>query len=75
MVSVVGCTQPPEPEHGQAVAAGRYRVRVSYVPSPPPAGSNLDTPGDYLRYLIDMWMATEATAPTVIRQGPSPWAG
>lgn len=42
IVSVVGCTQPPNPEHGQAVPAGRYRARVSYVPSLPPTGSNTD---------------------------------
>lgn len=73
MVSVVGCTQPPKPEHGQIVTAGRYRARVSYVPSPPPTGSDPDIPGDYFRYLIDMWMVTEPTAPTVVRQGPSCW--
>lgn len=73
-VTVLGCAQPPKREHGLTVAAGGYRARVSYVPLPPPTGSNPATPGEYFRYLIDLWMVTEPAAPTVIRQGPLPWA-
>jgi hypothetical protein len=75
VVPIVGCTQPPQPEHGLTVVPGRYRARVSYVPSTPPAGSKPHVPGDYFSYQIDMWPFTEPTALTVIRQGPSPWAG
>ncbi|GAA3779530.1 hypothetical protein GCM10022225_79660 [Plantactinospora mayteni] len=75
VASIVGCTQPPKPEYALIVTPGRYRVRVSYVPSAPPAGSNPDIPGDYLSYQIDIWPATAPSALTVARQGPTPWAG
>ena len=75
VTSIVGCTQPPQPEHGLAVGPGQYRARISYIPSAPPAGSDPDLPGDHFTYQIDMWPATEPTALTVVRQGPSPWAG
>ena len=74
-VSIVGCTRAPNPEHALTVPPGRYRARVSYVPSSAPAGSNPDIPGDYLTYQMDIWPTTEPSAPTVVTQGPSPWAG
>lgn len=38
------------------VAAGSYRVRVSYLPSgPPPSGSDQLEPGDHFLYQIDPW--------------------
>jgi hypothetical protein len=75
LASIVGCTQPPKPEHGLTVAPGLYRARVSYVPSDPPAGSDPDVPGDCFSYQIDMWLVTEPSALTLVRQGPFPWAG
>jgi len=75
IASVVGCTQPPNPENTLTVTPGRYRARVSYLASAPPTGSDPDVSGDHLRYQIDIWPATQLTALTVIRQGPSPWAG
>lgn len=75
MASIVGCTQPPKSEDTLTVPPGRYRARVSYIPSAPPAGSNPDVPGDHFSYQIDIWPATEPSALTVVRQGPSPWAG
>jgi len=53
------------------VAAGSYRVRVSYLPSgPPPAGSNQSEPGDHFLYQIDLWPAPHAAPPVVLKQGP-----
>ncbi|MBE1578816.1 hypothetical protein ACFORH_20310 [Amycolatopsis roodepoortensis] len=74
-VSIVGCTQPPQPEHAVTVTPGRYRARVCYIPSVPPADSDPDAPGDHFSYQIDIWPATEPSALTVVRQGTSPWAG
>nr|BFE59402.1 hypothetical protein GCM10020063_039280 [Dactylosporangium thailandense] len=75
VASIVGCTQPGAPEHALTVTPGRYRARVSYVPSAPPAGSDPEEPGDYLSYQIDIWPGTDPSPLTVLRQGPSPWAG
>jgi hypothetical protein len=44
VVSVYGCTEDPGPEHQVEVRAGRYRVRVSYLPSAPPDAA-MDTSG------------------------------
>jgi hypothetical protein len=64
------------PEHRVHIPVGRCRVRVSYVPSDPPgADMNPDEPGDYFRYCVEMWPATEPAGLVVVRQGPSPWAG
>ncbi|ANZ42236.1 hypothetical protein BBK82_46195 [Lentzea guizhouensis] len=73
VVSIVGCAELPRPEDALTVTPGRYRARVSYVPSAPPAGSYPDAPGDHFSYRIDIWPATAPGALTVVRQGPSPW--
>lgn len=75
-LSIYGCTEDPGPEHRVNISAGRYRVRVSYVPSDPPeVDGNPDEPGDYFRYPVEIWPATQPAALVVVRQGPSPWAG
>lgn len=74
-VSLLGCTQDPGPEDRIGLPAGRYRVRVSYIPSGPPDGSSDVEPGAHFRYLLDMWPASESSALAVLRQGPFPWAG
>jgi hypothetical protein len=74
VVSIVGCAQPPKPEHTLAMAPGLNRTRVSYVPSAPPSGSDPDVPGDYLDYQIDLRPAAEPGAITVVRPGTTPWA-
>lgn len=74
-VSIVGCSRTSQPEHAVTVAPGRYRTRVCYIPSVPPADSDPDAPGDHFSYQIDIWPAAEPSALTVVRQGPSPWAG
>jgi hypothetical protein len=71
---IVGCTEPPRPEDAVTVPPGRYRARVSHVPSAPPAGSDPDVLGDHFSYRIDLWPAAEPSALSVVRQGLSPWA-
>jgi hypothetical protein len=74
-VSLVGCTEDPGPEDRIGPPAGRYRVRVSYLPSGPLDGSSDVEPGAHFRYLLDMWPASESSALAVLRQGSFPWAG
>lgn len=57
------------------VPAGVLRVRVSYVPSGPPAGDISDDPGAHFLYQIDLWPASQARGLVILKQGPSPWAG
>jgi hypothetical protein len=75
-VSVVGCLEEPGPEHRVMVQAGRFRVRVSYLPADPPADSQADNgAGDFLSYCIDMWPSDHDAELVILRQGSSPWAG
>ena len=75
-VSVVGCTDIPGPEHQVPVPRGRYRVRISYVPSAPPkANFNPHEPGDHFTYQVDIWPTATPTDLVIVKQGPSPWAG
>ncbi|MEV6522039.1 hypothetical protein AB0M43_08880 [Longispora sp. NPDC051575] len=57
------------PDHHVDLPAGRYRVRITYLPSDPPDAE----PGDYFTYRIDIWPTSTTAATTVIRQGPDPW--
>jgi hypothetical protein len=58
------------------VAAGSYRVRVSYLPAgPPPAGPDQSESGDHFLYQIDLWPAPHAAPLVVLKQGPRFWAG
>jgi hypothetical protein len=58
------------------VAAGSYRVRISYLPAgPPPAGSDQSEPGDHFLYQIDLWPTSCAAPLVVLKQGPRLWAG
>ena len=53
------CGAADDPGEGQhvRVAAGSYRVRVSYRPSgPPPEGSDQSEPGDHFLYQVDLWL-------------------
>jgi hypothetical protein len=66
----------PGEERHVRVAAGSYRVRVSYLPSGPPLeGSNQSEPGDHFLYQIDLWPTARAAALAVLKQGPRLWAG
>ena len=75
-LAVCGVADDPGEEHHVRVAAGSYRVRVSYRPSgPPPEGSNQSEPGDHFLYQVDLWLTARATALAVLKQGPRLWAG
>lgn len=76
LLHVLGCLEDPAPEHRVEVPPGRYRVRVSYLPSgPPPVEFNPSEPGDHLTYRVDIWAAPEPSALVVVKQGPKQWAG
>lgn len=66
-----------DPKDGPSltVPAGRLRVRVSYVPSESSAIHTDRGPGACFTYQIDLWPADQAHSLTVLKQGPSPWAG
>jgi hypothetical protein len=75
-LAVCGVADEPGEEQHARVAAGSYRVRVSYRPSgPPPEGSNQSEPGDHFRYQVDLWLTARATTLAVLKQGPRLWAG
>ncbi len=63
-------------EHRIAVPPGRYRVRVSYVESGPPAAEWHDHEfGEHFRYVLDLWPSAEAAPVAVLRQGAGVWDG
>ncbi|WP_328478416.1 hypothetical protein OHA21_14545 [Actinoplanes sp. NBC_00393] len=68
-VHVFGCMERPGPQHRVAVPAGAYRIRVSHVPSEPPAAAKSAQPGPHFRYHLDLWPCTGASGVTVIRHG------
>ncbi|MGI8328315.1 hypothetical protein ACRYCC_00005 [Actinomadura scrupuli] len=75
-LAIYGPADDPGQEQHLQVTPGRYRTRVSYLPSEPPAapttGSEL---GDHFLYRIDLWPTDQPTATTVVKQGETPWAG
>lgn len=73
-VLLVGCSEPRDPTQALDVEPGRYRVRVSYVPTDQPSNADPDVDGDHFTYLIDMWPSGEDAQLAVLRQGPHPWA-
>lgn len=76
VLHVHGCLDDPRPEYRSEVPAGRYRVRVSYMPTEsPPAEVDPDEPGDHYSYRVDIWAAPELASLVVVKQGPNPWAG
>jgi hypothetical protein len=68
-----------DPGHEQLVIAprlGRYRVRVSYLPSrPPQSGVNELELGDHFHYQLNRWPVDDQTALSILKQGPCLWAG
>jgi hypothetical protein len=73
---IYGPADDPGREQHISIAQGRYRVRVSYVPTAPPAAGPDDAGyGDYFIYLVDLWRTGKPAPLAVLRQGPSPWAG
>ena len=65
-----------DPQDGPSVSVprGLLRVRVSYVPSEPPAVDTNGGPGDHFLYKIDLWPAREPRGLIVLKQGPDLWA-
>lgn len=58
-----------------AVPAGRYRVRVSYVPrSDPLPESSPDELGDHYDYIADLWPSSSPQEPVTLVQGDAVWA-
>ncbi|MFI6509846.1 hypothetical protein ACIBCT_19765 [Streptosporangium sp. NPDC050855] len=75
-LAVYGPADGPGQERHVNVAAGRYRVRVSYTPSAPPASEHDDSePGDHLHYRMDIWPTGSPAALAVLKQGQRLWAG
>ncbi|GIH78345.1 hypothetical protein Plo01_47740 [Planobispora longispora] len=75
-LAVYGPADDPGQERHVTVAAGRYRVRVSYLPSAPPASGHNDSElGDHFRYRIDIWPTGSPSVLAVLKQGYRLWAG
>ncbi|RJL35529.1 hypothetical protein [Bailinhaonella thermotolerans] len=75
-LAVYGPADDPGDERRLTLTPGRYRVRVSYLPSGPPGeGAAEHEPGDHFRYRADLWPTRREGAPDVLKQGPVPWAG
>lgn len=64
----------PEDGPSMAVPAGLLRVRISYIPSEPPAVDTDGGPGEHFLYRIDLWPTDQAGDLVILRQGPVPWA-
>lgn len=65
----------PEDGPSLTVPCGLLRVRVSYIPSEPPAVDTNGGRGDHFLYQIDLWPTDHARQLAVLKQGPIPWAG
>ncbi|MET7996299.1 hypothetical protein ABZU76_35960 [Amycolatopsis sp. NPDC005232] len=75
-VTLAGPADYPGQERVLELAPGRYRVRVSYVESGPPAVTwNEHEYGEHFRYVVDLWPAHTAAPVTVVRQGAAVWDG
>ncbi len=63
-----------DPADGPSLTApaGILRVRVSYVPSQPPAVGTNGGPGDHFLYEIDLWPTDQARGLVILKQGPNP---
>lgn len=65
----------PEDGPSMTIPSGLLRVRVSYIPSEPPAVDTNGGPGDHFLYQIDLWPTDQARKLAILKQGPNPWAG
>jgi hypothetical protein len=65
-LAVYGPTGDPNLEPHISISRGRYRVRVSYLPSVPPATEASETGyGDHFLYQVDLWPAI-TSAPLLV---------
>jgi hypothetical protein len=75
-LAICGVADGPGDENHVRVAAGSYRVRVSYRPSGlMPEGSNQSELGAHFLYQVDLWLTAHAAPLIVLKQGPRLWAG
>ncbi len=70
-IVVAGCTDYFPDARRVEVQPGRLRVRVLYGKATP----NAQPGGDSVRYRVELWPTVSAQPVTVLKQGPSPWAG
>lgn len=61
-VSVLGAVQPPTTEYTLPLESGRYRVRVSYLPSTPSNSADLDAAGERCLFFIETSDAAKSDA-------------
>ncbi|MFI7213299.1 hypothetical protein ACIBP4_17795 [Micromonospora maritima] len=72
VVHVFGCMERPGPQHRVEIPVGRYRLRVSHLPSGPPAAptrAHPIEPGPHFNYHLDLWPCAEAAGVAVVRRG------
>ncbi|MBO3738548.1 hypothetical protein [Actinoplanes flavus] len=74
-LSLHGCAEIPGPAHELPVAAGRYRARVSFVPTGAPPHANPVEPGRHFLHLIDLWPSGHPRPLGLPRPGPPGWTG
>ncbi|MEU4252058.1 hypothetical protein AB0F15_32025 [Amycolatopsis sp. NPDC026612] len=73
---ISGPADYPSQERFFSVLPGRYRARVSYVPTgPPPADWNDHEYGEHYRYVVEMWPVAAEAGVEVLRQGAAVWDG
>jgi hypothetical protein len=73
-MAIYSVADDPDPERHISLAQGRYRVRVSYVPTSPPAEPSGTGAGDYFIYQLDLWPTSKPAPLVVLKQGPEAWA-
>ena len=69
VIHVFGCMETPSHDHLVEIPPGRYRIRVSHVPSAPPVPVNDAENGPYFCYQLDLWPCEDMTGVTVLRHG------
>ena len=75
-LAVYGPTDDPDHGHHISTARGRYRTRISYIPSEPATtGASDARGGEHCLYQADLWPVITPTPLVVLKQGPNPWVG
>lgn len=75
-IVIYGPADDPGQKQRISIAPGRYRARVSHIPSGPPTVEANDTGyGGYFIYQVDLWPTSKPVSLAVLKQGPGRWAG